>query len=133
MPATTCSLCGTRPRGKMASFYWAKFDGGNARIAWKQRLCKPCYERDVQTWYERMIRDHAEDQGYKCVLCDEADPNNMVPLFLTAYIPNEPMEREGIDVCLSHAPAFEELARRGGEALVDRQPLEIASARATGW
>jgi hypothetical protein len=132
MASPVCSLCGQRPRGKMASFYWAKFNGVSEREAWKQQYCKPCYVKEIEEWFTLMMSDHGFDGPSHCVQCDQADPTQLAALYLTAYVPNEPMERETVDICFEHGPTFLTLIQRGKTVLVDRQP-EVAAPVGARW
>lgn len=130
MASPVCSLCSKKPHGKMASFYWARFNGGNDREAWKQRYCRECFGRVIEPWYEKVIALNGSDEADHCILCEQTDPGQLVSYYLTSYVPNEPMEREGISICLEHTQEVEPMLRRGAEVLIDRQRVEAEPSRA---
>jgi len=114
----------------MASFYWARFHGGNDREAWKQRYCQACFQRDIEPWYERLLERSRDNAPLTCIACDQKDTSQLVSMYMTAYVPNAEMERESVDICLEHAPTYQPLLQRGAEMLVDRQADAVEPARA---
>lgn len=133
MPIATCSECGKRPAGRLASIYWSKWSGDGDREAWKQRFDKQHYEQMAADWLDAAHAAFDASGTRVCLLCDATDYAELSELYCTIFVPNSEARRFTIAACLGHMPEVLAKAKRGGEGLPDRTMYPNGGARATGW
>jgi hypothetical protein len=133
MPSMGCSICRERPRGRLASIYWACWTGDGDREAWKQRYCKGCYGDACAEWLnELQLRGDGSRAG-DCALCTDSNEDDLVQLFATGFVPGQDAYRFAFDLCPIHFNETGEKARAGAEPLRDRGLAGPGRARADGW
>jgi hypothetical protein len=133
MPIAVCSICGQRPRGRLASIYWAKWSGDNGREAWKQKFDKACYEEVASDWLDAARASWHADGARTCVLCDATDVGDLTEIYATIFVPAEDAERFTILACLKHLPEVMKRAHVGSQPLPDRDMYTAGGAARPGW
>lgn len=133
MPIATCSMCGDRPRGRLASIYWSCWTGDGDRAAWKQRFDKACYQDVCAEWLDAARASWNASGGRSCILCEVSDVEELSEIYGTIFVPGEEASRFTVTACLKHLPEAKRQASIGSVALVDRSSYGFDGSRATGW
>jgi hypothetical protein len=128
-----CSMCRTKPRGRMANIYWACWTGDGDREAWKQRYCKGCYGDACSAWLDALFLAGDERPAGACALCPDLVEDDLVQLYATGFVPGKDAYRFAFDLCPPHFNEAGEKARAGSEPLRDRLSSFERRARGDGW
>ena len=133
MPIAVCSICGQRPRGRLASIYWAKWSGDGSREAWKQKYDRAHYDALASEWLDTARATWDADGARTCFFCDAADLGDLTEVYATLFVPGQEAERFTVVACLKHMPDLMKMTQRGMTPLPDRDMYPNGGARATGW
>jgi hypothetical protein len=133
MPSLGCSICRERPRGRLASIYWACWTGDGDREAWKQRYCKGCYSDARAEWLDNLFTSGEASPAGTCPLCLDIVEDDLVQLFATGFVPGQDAYRYAFDLCPTHFAEAGGKARAGSEPLRDRGLAGPGRARSDGW
>lgn len=113
-----CSACAQRKPGKYAAVYSAWFNGGNERIAQRQRFCLDCMSGTIAALIKRQIANG--DDMTICPACGEKSEGECQPVYMTIYLPKaEPLEY-ALPICDGCAVETREYLRNGSLPLEDR-------------
>lgn len=114
-----CALCEKRVPGKLASLYWAYWREDDVRSAWRQATCMACL---TETFLPLLLKCNGDSMdGSTCLGCGGSLATDLVPVFLTLYLPKqEPREFE-MAMCAACAAHLQVSMQRGAEKLPDRR------------
>lgn len=110
-----CSGCGLRTPGKLASVTWAWSLANGSRIAWRQRLCQPCFLERAAT-----IPMPLYDAELTCPMCGEGTKDDMDPVYCTAFVPSVGRFDFEWPTCAKCAVGMRLKAEEGAVRLEDR-------------
>lgn len=116
-----CASCGKRPSGRTASIYWAVFNGDSSRDAFKQRLCRSCWNDLDESWLGAALAiDNAEVASDKCASCSRAQADDGCTLFATLYVPKQEPIALVAELCRACFAKRVADAHKGAIPLLDR-------------
>jgi len=127
-----CSRCGKKPNGRLASIYWAVFEGDGSRSAHKTRWCRDCFEEANDEVLDVARVNDAGDVEVKCPGCSLAIPAQGCEIYSTIFAPNRDPERLSLELCAKCYPSILTLTRKGSTPLLERSTFQ-PTTQADGW
>jgi len=115
-----CSICRARRPGKLATAYWAWFDDGGARHAWKQRFCASCALDNLQKLLMTLSAAGSISDVFACVACGASAEHDSDPVYLTLYVPGKDPQELALQLDGPCAVDIRVKAMTGAERLEDR-------------
>jgi len=111
-----CSMCGQRVPGKLSTLYWAWVRADGERVCWRQKLCLPCTAGAVAP-----LATEALQELVACPVCHAGTMDDMDPVYLTIYMPNQGDTRVDMACCAACAVGVRNTAMTGSQLMPDRR------------
>lgn len=111
-----CGQCDQRTHGKLGTIYWAWFNADDRRIAYRQRLCAPCFANNVLGLYQ-----DAETNPNNCPSCHAGVGGDLDAIYATVYLPKREAIELVLPACAVCAVPLREQAKHGAKLLEDRE------------
>lgn len=125
----TCGYCHEKPRGGLASAYWAWFDLEHKRVAYRIKYCPDDAVKQLAPLLKAWADKSDTDFGTTCLSCGELLENDYSLLYLRLYVPGNEEQAVDGELCPAcYAQLIGEISEHG-EQLKDRN--DFAPARAT--
>jgi hypothetical protein len=132
MSLMRCSRCGKKPNGRLASIYWAVFEGDGSRSAHKTRWCRDCFEEAAELVLDAARVNDAGLTEVKCPGCSLSIPNAGCEIYSTIFAPNRDPERLSLELCAACYPHILGLTKKGSTPLLERSTFQ-PTPPADGW
>jgi hypothetical protein len=127
-----CGYCHEKPRGGMASVYWAWFDADHQRVAYRVKYCAPDAARYLKPLLVAWL-EHLDNQfSSLCDSCGEQLEQEQNVIYARIYLPGH--EERDLDASLCDS-CYAKLAGdfiEHGEQLKNRDQFAPAHAN-TAW
>jgi len=132
MSLMRCSRCAKKPNGRLASVYWAVFEGDGSRSAHKSRWCRDCFEEAGEEFLNAARSNDEGDKEVFCPGCSKSIPADGCEIYATIFAPNRDPERLALEMCAKCYPSVLEVTRKGSTPLLERSTFQ-PTPQADGW
>lgn len=119
MPFRVCALCEKKPKGKLASLYWAWFLADESRVAWRQIICVECFSTTYLSLLQKC--NGTSTDSYTCLGCGGSLADDLAPVFLNLYLPRQEAREFELGMCAVCAAHLQISMQHGAEKLPDRK------------
>lgn len=120
MSVYPCSFCRMRRPGKLASCYWAWFDAGGNRQAFKCRYCPDCATVHLVALLKKLREGVQWEDVLACLGCGANVGEDSDPIYLTVYLPKLEPEEYALQLESACAAQMRIPVVEHGERLPDR-------------
>jgi hypothetical protein len=127
-----CSRCAKKPNGRLASIYWAVFEGDGSRSAHKTRWCRECFDEAGEEFLDVARSNDEGDKEIFCPGCAKSIPADGCEIYATIFAPNRDPERLALEMCAKCYPSVLEVTRKGSTPLLERSTFQ-PTPQADGW
>lgn len=128
-----CAICEQPGMGKPASLYWAWVVADGRRRAWRQKVCRDCFEEH----FLKLVVSSMEPV-LLCPSCGISTVDDYDAVYLSYFMPGMPGDQAEMPLCGACAVRVRVLAQKGASPLEDRGvgiggPRPVAPSGAEAW